>query len=166
MTTRIDETTNTLAATLDHVQFNNHLNNDIFRLIISFLDIKDLCRFEQVSKNNLPICKVCSEDSHFWKIYYETKILELNTMVSKSYNYKITETDRKQIGMLLKKTEDFKKTLNLAFKIVNDIIERNFRQRMEELEDSILNYNKKTAKNQFMTRDELLSVDISNCEIP
>ena len=56
----------------DIIKFENELNDDIFRSVLSFLSIPDLLKLELVCKR-LRICNLTTEDE-FWKAYYHDRI--------------------------------------------------------------------------------------------
>ena len=141
---------------LDMVEFDNRFNDDIFRLVLSFLAVRDLGRVERVSKH-LRLSQLCGEDSEIWRKAYEKKVTELHEILKKS-----GAIYENPILPFLGKKSDFKSSICGALKVFDTLVEKKSSVRMEDIERSIKNYPTTGIKNIFVPKDELLKFDISS----
>ncbi|KAL9656016.1 hypothetical protein ABK040_007637 [Willaertia magna] len=102
------------------IEFENKLNNDEKKIILSFLDISSLCKVNCVSKS-FSLSQL-SNDDLFWKDHYKKIIKEYYTPLNIDFNSYFYENQQQQV-MTKEIEEKINETLQLITKdYKNEII--------------------------------------------
>ncbi|KAL9656017.1 hypothetical protein ABK040_007638 [Willaertia magna] len=130
--------------TFNFNEFENKLNNDEKKIILSFLDISSLCNVNCVSKS-FSLSQL-SNDDLFWKDHYKKIITEYykstntNIYTQLLYNQHVKETEEKITTILQSTTQDYK---NEIVKFIKEIIKNTQKIQKERL--SKMKYNENTT---------------------
>ncbi|KAG2386792.1 hypothetical protein C9374_001827 [Naegleria lovaniensis] len=140
---------------LHYKEFEDMLNDDIFRKILSYLQCVDLMRLQLVSKR-LRICQLTTEDQ-YWKDYYMKKISDLRQATA-IYYYDTSARQMlwrndSQYDHLPNRSENFKQGLIEVFKTFITKAEKSSKQLTSDLE----RLSFVAPKRRFFTPDEILA---------
>ena len=146
--------------------FNSKVNDDIFRLVISFLNIPSLLRLNIVSKK-LRISTLTSEDQ-FWKDYYYLKMNELKeaSHCTRSFYNQTTRTYTHNpiFDSYLEKTNNFKRNLIEVLDSVMTSAEKHYLERTTRIEGLT---NVASESHQFLPKSKILAyTDLSSLVQP
>ena len=137
--------------------FDQVLNDDIFRIVLSFLNVSELMILAMVSKK-LGIGQLSSED-YLWKEYYVNRVKVLNDNFKNQYRY--------QLLRKVDNTNLFEKYLHFDCDFKKHLIELGAEMALKSEQD----YKKRTeyieklkqleyGRVGFHTREEILACDL------
>ncbi|KAL9649519.1 hypothetical protein ABK040_003199 [Willaertia magna] len=152
--------------TFNFNEFENKLNNDEKKIILSFLDISSLCKVSCVSKS-FSLSQL-SNDDLFWKDHYKKFFKEFyvptNLHYHFHYNIKTKEIKQEITTILQSTTQDYKNEITKFIKEIIENTQKIQKERLSKIEfsrDAILQ-NKETLlqkANTIMKNHKLKDCD-------
>ena len=139
--------------------FNEKVNDDIFRTVLSFLGIQDLMKLHLVSKS-LRICTLTTEDQ-YWEDFYFKKLSdfkEASKQTVGSYDYVLCKyvfdtTQSRIFDSYLRKKSNYKENLTQAVQAIMSKVEKKNIERTLKIEE----VKQRKDGRQYCSKSELLN---------
>ncbi|KAG2374780.1 hypothetical protein C9374_010524 [Naegleria lovaniensis] len=142
---------------IDGANFNTTLNDDIFRIVLSFLPCNDLLTMKLVSKNSFRMCQLTEED-FLWELHFKSTMNELKIATTESH-FRYSESENRWISVtvLNPKYSNIDITVSCNFKenlvsILREFLSKNLELRKSEIQKEIVSTEKSIESSSILGR--------------